>query len=50
MDSRSYFVNPAESLFTAEQIDAFTVQAGELNASEEGDQAAFYLKRPLPTS
>jgi SAM-dependent methyltransferase len=50
MDSRSYFVNPAESLFTPEQIDAFTVHAGELNAREDGDQVAFYIRKPLPTS
>ena len=50
MDARSYFVNPAESLFTPEQIDAFTAHAGELNAREEGDQAAFNIRKPLPTS
>ncbi len=43
MDSRSYFKNPDESIFSKAQIEAFTVQADQLNREEDGDQASFYL-------
>ncbi|HEY6230634.1 MAG TPA: class I SAM-dependent methyltransferase [Pyrinomonadaceae bacterium] len=46
MDERSYFVNAGNSLFTAEQIVAYATEATELNARGEGDQAAFYLRKP----
>ncbi len=46
VDSRSYSVSPANSRFTNEQIAAFEKRAIELNQSELGDQAAFYLARP----
>ena len=42
----SYFVNPETSAFTAEQIAAYTAEADRLNARGEGDQAAFYLRKP----
>ncbi len=43
---RSYAVNPANSVFTAAEIAAYTEQAVRLNAAEQGDQAAFYLHKP----
>ena len=43
-DPRSYGVNPTRSMFTAQQIDAFTRHADELNASGQGDQAGFDLR------
>lgn len=45
-DERSYHVNPANSLFTPEQIAAYEAEARELNARGEGDQAVFYLRKP----
>ncbi|HST51958.1 MAG TPA: class I SAM-dependent methyltransferase [Pyrinomonadaceae bacterium] len=44
-DSRSYFLNPARSPFTEEQIADFAARAAALNARGEGDQAVFYLRR-----
>lgn len=41
---RSYFLNPQRSPFSTGQIEAFAKQARELNASGQGDTAAFYLK------
>ena len=38
-------VNPKKSIFTAEQIDEFKKMAKELNMNNQGDQAAFYLRR-----
>jgi SAM-dependent methyltransferase len=45
LDERSYRVNPAKSLFSAEAIEAFEAQAAELNEKKIGDQAIFYLRR-----
>ena len=42
-DDTSYDRNPRESIFTEEQIQAFTERAKELNASNDGDTASFYL-------
>lgn len=47
VDERSYDVNPGKSMFTADDIAAFTARANELNAAGQGDQAVFYLRRPL---
>ena len=41
----SYSVNPKKSIFTAKQIRAFRKLAKELNKNNQGDQAAFYLRR-----
>lgn len=46
MDERSYFVNPQNSIFSAQQITEFARKATELNKREEGDQAIFYLRKP----
>ena len=45
-DDRSYAVSPNVSYFTKEQIAAFEKRARELNHTNLGDQAAFYLKKP----
>lgn len=42
---RSWSENPANSLFTTEQIKQFEHRARELNALNKGDQAAFYLRK-----
>jgi SAM-dependent methyltransferase len=44
-DSRSYSINPENSIFAAEQIADFEARATELNIQGEGDQAVFYLRR-----
>ena len=41
----SYSVNPKKSIFTAKQIREFRKVAKELNKNNQGDQAAFYLRR-----
>ena len=43
----SYAVNPGKSMFSAEQIKAFATQSKQLNKEKAGDQAAFYLKKPV---
>jgi hypothetical protein len=45
-DDRSYAVSPKRSYFTKEQIAAFEKRASELNRTNLGDQAAFYLRKP----
>lgn len=45
MDERSYFINPDRSVFTKEQIAAYSTEAARLNSLGEGDQAVFYLRR-----
>jgi SAM-dependent methyltransferase len=40
---RSFAINPAASLFSAEQITRFEAQAKQLNREQRGDSAAFYL-------
>ncbi len=42
-DSRSYMIDSGNSLFSAEQISGFGRQAEQLNRSNEGDSACFYL-------
>lgn len=44
VDSKSYWVNPAASIFTDADIERFTVQAAELNANGKADCVAFYLR------
>jgi SAM-dependent methyltransferase len=44
-DVRSHFINPTNSVFTAEEIAAFEARAAELNRAGEGDQAVFYLRK-----
>ena len=44
-DARSYAENKENSLFTDKQIQAFEKRAKELNAHQQGDQAAFYLRK-----
>lgn len=45
-DARSYAENPAGGLFSKRQMRDFTRRAHELNALQQGDQAAFYLRKP----
>ncbi len=44
-DPRSWAENPANSLFTQTQIAQFEQQAHTLNQVQQGDQAAFYLRK-----
>ena len=44
-DERSFFVNPSDSVFKAEELAAFDARAAELNRGGEGDQAVFYLRK-----
>lgn len=44
-DEKSYAVNPEQSIFSNEQINAFKQHSTELNQSKAGDQAAFYLRK-----
>jgi 2-polyprenyl-3-methyl-5-hydroxy-6-metoxy-1,4-benzoquinol methylase len=44
-DSRSYAVNPENSIFSKEEISAFDKRARELNKIGQGDQAVFYLRK-----
>lgn len=44
-DPRSYFSNPAASIFSAEEIADYESRAQELNALGRGDQAAFQFRR-----
>lgn len=43
--SKSYAVNPSQSIFSRRQIADFRHQADQLNANAEGDQAVFVLRR-----
>ncbi len=45
MDERSYGKNPAASIFSRSQIDAWSRAARELNERKAGDQACFFLER-----
>jgi len=42
-DERSHWVNPSQSIFSEQEIDAYSRLAAELNDRMEGDQACFYL-------
>ncbi len=44
-DERSYINNPADSLFSEEEIENFTEQAEVLNQAGKGDQAVFILEK-----
>lgn len=44
-DSRSYCINPAQSLFSKRDIAAFEARAKALNREQQGDQACFYLRK-----
>ena len=46
-DSRSWAENPDSAVFTSAQIKEFEKRAQDLNAHNQGDQAAFYLRKPL---
>ena len=43
----SYAVNPAQSMFSEEDIKSFRKRAGELNRNCQGDQACVYLQKTL---
>ncbi len=43
-DERSWSNGPAQSIFTADQIEAFRLQSEQLNAEGRGDQACFVLR------
>ena len=43
MAENSYGKNPAESIFSQEEIKNFKAMARELNSSSRGDQAAVFL-------
>jgi len=45
-DPRSYAENPGSAPFSKAQIRDFGQRARELNAVNQGDQAAFYLRKP----
>jgi SAM-dependent methyltransferase len=45
--SRSRAMSKRDSGFTSEQIASFEAQARELNATAQGDQAAFFMRRKV---
>lgn len=45
MDERSFYINPAKSIFSKNEIVSFEKQTEELNKKQEGDQAEFYLQK-----
>ena len=45
-DPRSYAIAPQNASFDAQRIRDFATRANELNAAQQGDQAAFYLRKP----
>lgn len=45
-DPRSWAESPENSIFTAKQISEYEQRSRELNALNQGDQAAFYLRKP----
>lgn len=44
-DENSYATNPEKSPFNKEEISSFNQNSQKLNKANEGDQAAFYLKK-----
>lgn len=44
-DKRSYGLNPKNSVFSKKEIAGFAKCAEQLNATNQGDQAIFYLKK-----
>lgn len=47
LDPKSYAVNPEKSQYSTEQIKEFEAHSKQLNEEKAGDQAAFYLKKPV---
>lgn len=45
LDTRSFRFGLEQSIFTQDEIDAFTRKTQELNNSHDGDQACFILKK-----
>jgi predicted SAM-dependent methyltransferase len=45
-DQRSYYENRENSIFSKHQIKQFRKRAGQLNKSNDGDTACFYLFKP----
>lgn len=45
-DNNSWAEHPEQSIFSAAQIKEFEKRAQELNSLNQGDQAAFYLRKP----
>jgi len=45
MSEQSYFINPSRSVFSRAEINQFKQKTRQLNDSEQGDAAAFYLKK-----
>lgn len=45
-DPHSWAESPQNALFTSKEIRQFEKRAQELNAINQGDQAAFYLRKP----
>lgn len=46
-DKNSYAISPDKSPFTSKDIHEFEQQSKKLNKSKSGDQAAFYLRKPV---
>lgn len=46
-DETSYAVNPDKSVFSKQDIAVFDKRSIELNKENQGDQAAFYLRKPM---
>lgn len=46
-DDNSYLINPLKSIFSKEDIDLYTKRAEKLNVEGRGDQAIFYLMKPI---
>lgn len=46
IDSKSYFENPKNSIFTKKQIKEYKAKTIELNKNNKGDAACFYLYKP----
>jgi len=46
-DATSYAVNPEKSAFSKQDIAEFDKRSVALNSENQGDQAAFYLRKPL---
>jgi SAM-dependent methyltransferase len=44
--SKSYSVNPKESMFSKEEMKRFRDRTRELNEKRQGDQAIFYVEKP----
>jgi predicted SAM-dependent methyltransferase len=47
LDSKSYFENPNNSIFTKKQIKVYRAKTRELNKKHQGDAACFYLYKPI---